>query len=118
MLDLGGYTRPLLQATSPAQCTWAGPKNHSDLVSGGFGSSDGGSRRKSGAACGDVDWRRGQVLAAYHLDHLFVHSKATGLGLECTRIPGWRGGQKWRLEPGKRNHIEPGVYLAASGDSD
>src|SRR5437870_6750271 len=29
---------------------------------------------KSGAACGDVDGAARQVLAGYHLDHLFVHS--------------------------------------------
>ncbi len=70
---------------------------------------------KSGAACGDVDWAARQVLAAYHLDHLFVHSTGHGLGLEVHEDPRVARGQKWRLEPGNVITIEPGVYLAGIG---
>src|SRR6267143_2060464 len=70
---------------------------------------------KSGAACGDVDWAARQVLAGYHLDHLFVHSTGHGLGLEVHEDPRVARGQKWRLEPGNVITIEPGVYLAGIG---
>ena len=70
---------------------------------------------KRGAACGDVDWAARQVLAGYHLDHLFVHSTGHGLGLEVHEDPRVARGQKWRLEPGNVITIEPGVYLAGIG---
>jgi Xaa-Pro aminopeptidase len=70
---------------------------------------------KRGAACGDVDWAARQILAGYHLDHLFVHSTGHGLGLEVHEDPRVARGQKWRLEPGNVITIEPGVYLAGIG---
>ncbi len=70
---------------------------------------------KSGAACGDVDGAARQVLAGYHLDHLFVHSTGHGLGLEVHEDPRVARGQKRRLEPGNVITIEPGVYSAGIG---
>jgi Xaa-Pro aminopeptidase len=70
---------------------------------------------KSGAACGDVDGAARQVLAGYHLDHLFVHSTGHGLGLEVHEDPRVARGQKKRLEPGNIITIEPGVYAAGIG---
>jgi Xaa-Pro aminopeptidase len=70
---------------------------------------------KSGAACGDVDGAARQVLAGYHLDHLFVHSTGHGLGLEVHEDPKVARGQKKRLEPGNIITIEPGVYAAGIG---
>ena len=70
---------------------------------------------KSGAACGDVDAAARQVLAEYHLDHLFVHSTGHGLGLEVHEDPRIARGQKKRLEPGNVITVEPGVYLAGIG---
>jgi Xaa-Pro aminopeptidase len=70
---------------------------------------------KSGAACGDVDGAARQVLAGYHLDHLFVHSTGHGLGLEVHEDPRVARGQKKRLEPGNVITIEPGVYAAGIG---
>src|SRR5713226_4053806 len=69
----------------------------------------------SGAACGDVDGAARQVLAGYHLDHLFVHSTGHGLGLEVHEDPRVARGQKKRLEPGNVITIEPGVYAAGIG---
>ena len=70
---------------------------------------------RSGAACGDVDGAARQVLAGYHLDHLFVHSTGHGLGLEVHEDPRVARGQKKRLEPGNVITIEPGVYSAGVG---
>ena len=70
---------------------------------------------KSGTACGDVDAAARQVLAGYHLDHLFVHSTGHGLGLEVHEDPRVARGQKKRLEPGNVITIEPGVYSAGIG---
>ncbi len=70
---------------------------------------------RSGAACGDVDGAARQVLAGYHLDHLFVHSTGHGLGLEVHEDPRVARGQKRRLEPGNVITIEPGVYSAGIG---
>src|SRR6266404_1819155 len=70
---------------------------------------------KSGAACGEVDRAARQVLAGYHLDHLFVHSTGHGLGLEVHEDPRVARGQKKRLEPGNVITIEPGVYSAGIG---
>ncbi len=70
---------------------------------------------KSGTACGDVDAAARQVLAGYHLDHLFVHSTGHGLGLEVHEDPRVARGQKKRLEPGNIITIEPGVYSAGIG---
>jgi Xaa-Pro aminopeptidase len=70
---------------------------------------------KSGAVCGDVDAAARQVLAGYHLDHLFVHSTGHGLGLEVHEDPRVARGQKGRLEPGNVITIEPGVYSAGLG---
>jgi Xaa-Pro aminopeptidase len=70
---------------------------------------------KSGATCGDVDGAARQVLAGYHLDHLFVHSTGHGLGLEVHEDPRMVRGQKKRLEPGNVITIEPGVYSAGIG---
>jgi Xaa-Pro aminopeptidase len=70
---------------------------------------------KSGAVCGDVDGAARQVLAGYHLDHLFVHSTGHGLGLEVHEDPRLARGQKKRLEPGNVITIEPGVYSAGIG---
>ena len=70
---------------------------------------------KSGAACGDVDRAARQVLTAYRLDHLFVHSTGHGLGLEVHEDPRVARGQKRRLEPGNVVTIEPGVYSAGIG---
>src|SRR5437667_2391655 len=70
---------------------------------------------KNGAACGDVDAAARQVLAGYHLDHLFVHSTGHGLGLEVHEDPRVARGQKKRLEPGNIITIEPGVYSAGIG---
>jgi len=70
---------------------------------------------RSGAACGDVDGAARQVLAGYHLDHLFVHSTGHGLGLEVHEDPRVARGQKKRLEPGNVITIEPGVYSAGIG---
>jgi Xaa-Pro aminopeptidase len=70
---------------------------------------------KSGAACGDVDRAARQVLAAYRLDHLFVHSTGHGLGLEVHEDPRVARGQKRRLEPGNVITIEPGVYSSGIG---
>ena len=70
---------------------------------------------KSGAACEDVDGAARQVLAGYHLDHLFVHSTGHGLGLEVHEDPRVARGQKKRLEPGNVITIEPGVYSAGIG---
>jgi len=70
---------------------------------------------KSGAVCGDVDGAARQVLAGYHLDHLFVHSTGHGLGLEVHEDPRVARGQKKRLEPGNVITIEPGVYSAGIG---
>jgi Xaa-Pro aminopeptidase len=69
----------------------------------------------SGVACGDVDTAARQVLAGYHLDHLFVHSTGHGLGLEVHEDPRVARGQKKRLEPGNVITIEPGVYSAGIG---
>jgi len=70
---------------------------------------------KSGAVCGDVDGAARQVLAAYRLEHLFVHSTGHGLGLEVHEDPRVARGQKKRLEPGNVITIEPGVYAAGIG---
>ena len=70
---------------------------------------------KSGAVCGDVDAAARQVLAGYHLDHLFVHSTGHGLGLEVHEDPRVARGQKRRLGPGNVITIEPGVYSAGLG---
>jgi Xaa-Pro aminopeptidase len=70
---------------------------------------------RNGAACGDVDGAARQVLAGYHLDHLFVHSTGHGLGLEVHEGPRVARGQKRRLEPGNVITIEPGVYSAGIG---
>jgi Xaa-Pro aminopeptidase len=70
---------------------------------------------KSGAACGDVDAAARQVLAGYHLEHLFVHSTGHGLGLEVHEDPRVARGQKKRLEPGNVITIEPGVYSGGIG---
>ncbi len=70
---------------------------------------------RSGAACGNVDGAARQVLAGYHLDHLFVHSTGHGLGLEVHEDPRVARGQKRRLEPGNVITIEPGVYSAGIG---
>ncbi len=69
----------------------------------------------SGAVCGDIDRAARQVLAGYHLDHLFVHSTGHGLGLEVHEDPRVARGQKKRLEPGNVITIEPGVYSAGIG---
>ena len=69
----------------------------------------------SGAVCGDVDGAARQVLAAYRLEHLFVHSTGHGLGLEVHEDPRVARGQKKRLEPGNVITIEPGVYAAGIG---
>ena len=70
---------------------------------------------KNDAACGDVDAAARQVLADYHLDHLFVHSTGHGLGLEVHEDPRVARGQKKHLEPGNVITIEPGVYSAGVG---
>jgi Xaa-Pro aminopeptidase len=70
---------------------------------------------KNGASCGGVDAAARQVLADYHLDHLFVHSTGHGLGLEVHEDPRVARGQKKRLEPGNVITIEPGVYSAGVG---
>jgi len=70
---------------------------------------------KSGAICGDVDGAARQVLAAYRLDRLFVHSTGHGLGLEVHEDPRVGRGQKKRLEAGNVITIEPGVYSTGIG---
>ena len=70
---------------------------------------------KNGAACGDVDRAARRVLAAYHFDHLFVHSTGHGLGLEVHENPKVARGQKRLLEPGNVITIEPGVYSEGIG---
>jgi Xaa-Pro aminopeptidase len=70
---------------------------------------------KSGVACGDVDAAARKVLAAYHLDHLFVHSTGHGLGLEVHEDPRVARGRKQLLEPGNVITIEPGVYADGIG---
>ena len=70
---------------------------------------------RNGATCGDVDAAARQVLTAYCLDRLFVHSTGHGLGLEVHEDPRLARGQKQRLEPGNVVTIEPGVYAAGIG---
>jgi Xaa-Pro aminopeptidase len=70
---------------------------------------------KNGAICGDVDAAARKVLAAYKVDHLFVHSTGHGLGLEVHEDPRLAQGQKQRLEPGNVITIEPGLYAEDIG---
>jgi Xaa-Pro aminopeptidase len=70
---------------------------------------------KNGASCGDVDAAARQVLKAYRLGHLFVHSTGHGLGLEVHEDPRLARGQKRHLEPGNVITIEPGVYAEGIG---
>ena len=70
---------------------------------------------QAGRTCGEVDAAARGVLAAYRLDHYFVHSTGHGLGLEVHEDPRLAKGQKTQLASGNVVTIEPGVYVAGVG---
>jgi len=70
---------------------------------------------KPGILCASVDRTARQVLRAYGLDKLFVHSTGHGLGLEIHEQPRIGRKEATKLEPGMVITIEPGVYQETVG---
>jgi Xaa-Pro aminopeptidase len=70
---------------------------------------------KPGVTCATVDRAARDVLRAYGMEKLFIHSTGHGLGLEIHERP--RVGRKdmTRLEAGMAITIEPGVYQEGVG---
>jgi len=115
VLDLG-VILGTIAATSPAQCTWGGPQKrirtwYQAVLEAQTAAI---AAAKSGAACGDVDGRRGKSWQAYHLAISSFTARATGFGLEVHEIPGWAGAE---VAPRAGNVItmNPACIWQASG---
>ncbi|HEY3940142.1 MAG TPA: Xaa-Pro peptidase family protein [Bryobacteraceae bacterium] len=70
---------------------------------------------KAGVSCASVDRAARDVLRAYGLDKLFVHSTGHGLGLEIHERPRVGRKEMTKLEAGMAITIEPGVYQEGTG---
>ncbi|MGA8029949.1 MAG: Xaa-Pro peptidase family protein [Bryobacteraceae bacterium] len=65
---------------------------------------------KAGASCNNVDRAARDVLRAFGMDRLFVHSTGHGLGIEIHERPRVGRKESTKLEDGMVITIEPGVY--------